>query len=497
MRSIETHMASSIRNLRFLALFALAVSCPHLLHGQTPKQGNNAVYSSTTAVSPSAAYIDAKAFASPSTTICATLYSILSSSAYPGPGALIDARGLNATTSKMTCAANESPWLSSSTYYNVPSRILLPAGTIVIAYPWLLPDYTKLVGVGSSSSSGAAGTTTIQAGNGLSGQPTFSGSQLIQMGGVPGSGITVNPAAACSICFEISLTDLTLDAQGQALDGVDNSNAEELSYLQRVAILNTEGTGLYLATTPNPSGNGNLGTASHSGPYLDLYISAGSKAVSSTACIKVDDSQPRGLHGVTCTASSTTAPNAGIYLDGGNVSIENVLLSGFTDGILVGSETQQTSLLGLQDIYADVLANIAGSTPLTNLIHICNPSSLKGNCLSGGFSPVDIAISGVTGASGINTIEDDLTNTTLTDTVVALYDLGEPVQGGGAPVGYSRFSSSPSVPAPTWLVGTASAPNNASCTAVANGSLYSRGSNAASGSNTLWGCIGGKWVAIK
>ena len=220
---------------RVLVVGAVAV-VPAMLEGQS--QGNNAVYSGTSSVTGSAAYIDASAFASSSTTICATLYSILNTG-YPTPGALIDARGLNSSNSNLTCAANTSPWYNGTTYLNKPAKILLPAGKIVIAYPWVVPDYTKIAGVGSSATSGAAGTTTIQAGNGTGGQPTFSGTAMIQMGGMVGS-------VGCPVCFEISMTDVTLDAQGQTIDGVDNSNAEELSYLQRVAILNTEGNGLFL-----------------------------------------------------------------------------------------------------------------------------------------------------------------------------------------------------------------------------------------------------------
>jgi hypothetical protein len=465
---------------------------PLPLSGQS--KGNNAVYtgSGTTAtVSGSAAYIDASAFASTSVDICATLYSIMSATGYSsGVGSFIDARGLNSTNSNLSCAAGTSPWYNGTTgYINKPGRILLPAGKIVIAYPWVIPDYTKIVGVGSGSS-GAAGVTTIQAGNGTGGQATFSGSAMIQMGGV----VVFNSMNfGCPVCFEVSVSDLTLDGQGQTMDGIDNSNAEELSYVEHVAILNVEGNGLLLSTNSTSAQDG---TASHSGPYLDLLVAAGSKATASTSCVKIFDAQPRGIHGLTCSASGSTVPKAAIYLDGGNVSIENVTISGFNDGVLIGSETPFNTT-GLGDIYANILSNITGSSTggtMANLIHICNTASVKGNCSSTGFSAEDVTLAGLTSSSsGINTIEDDLTTTSITDANVALYVLGEPVQGNATNIGYSRFSTSPSFP--TWLVGTAVSPTGAACSA--DGSLYSRGNFGTAGSSTLWGCVSSKWALIK
>jgi hypothetical protein len=465
-------------------LLGLAVVLPSPMRGQS--QGNNAVYTgagTTTTVSGSAAYIDARAFASTGVDICATLFTIMNSSTYPSTGALIDARGLNSTNSSLQCAVTTSPWYNGTTYISKPGRILLPSGTIVIAYPWVIPGYTKIVGVGSGAS-GVAGITTILAGNGLNGQALFSGAAMIQMGGPVGG-------VGCPVCFEISVSDLTLDGHALTIDGIDNSNAEELSYVEHVAILNALGTGLFLSTNPVTAQNG---TASHSGPYLDLLINAGSSATSTSACVKIYDAQPRGIHGLTCSASGSAPPKAGIYLDGGNVSLENVFISGFTDGVLIGSENQFNTS-GLQDIYADVVSNISGSNTggvMTNLIHICNTIN-QGVCSSNGFAAKDITLAGLTSLStGIKTIKDDLTTTTVADANVALYVLGEPIQANGANVGYSRLSSSPSFP--TWLVGTATSPTGAACSS--NGSLYSRDAGTA-GSSTLWGCVSSKWALIK
>jgi hypothetical protein len=486
MRGSKAQSNKWLFSLSLALVLGLATVAP--LRARAQSQGNNAVYSSASAVGGSAAYIDASASSTSSVTICATIYNILNGASYPTAGAVIDARGLNSGNSNLTCAASTSPWLIGGVYLSAkPARILLPAGTIIIKYPWIVPDYTKIVGVGSSSTSGAAGTTTLKADLGFTG-----GTTMIQMGDSNCNAGGSNPG----VCFEISLSDLTLDANGLSIDGIDNSNAEELSYVQHAAILNAEGTGLFLSTNSVSQANG---TASHSGPYIDLIIASGSAAGSGTSCVKIYNAQPRGIHGLTCSATSTTSPKAGIYLDGGNLSLEDIAVSGFTDGILIGAESPFNTV-GLQDIYANLLSNITGATPMTNLIHICNWNLPAGNCPTTGFHGIqDIVMTSISGASGItNTIEDDLTSSAVTDVNVGLYALGEPVQGSGATVGYSRFTTAPSHSAltPTWFVGTSVNPNTASCGSVANGSLYSRGVSGGVGT-TLFGCVSGSWTTIK
>src|SRR5947209_14343894 len=77
--------------------------------GQSPG-GNNAVYNSTGGLASSTAVIDASVFASTSTNICETIFSILNGTSgygpYPANGAVVDARGLTSSNSNLTCKSS-------------------------------------------------------------------------------------------------------------------------------------------------------------------------------------------------------------------------------------------------------------------------------------------------------------------------------------------------------------------------------------------------------
>ncbi len=166
--------------------------------------GNNAVYyqpgSSGTCCQGSGAFIDASVFPVKVTSpnFCSVLNYVLNPANHviTSSGAVIDARGLPGSSgTSMTCTA--SPWAGITS--PPPSTILLPAGTIVIPTPWVLPPYTHLFGVGDSIVQASSGTwttsgTTIQACN--SGTCTFSG-DMIDFGGSP----------ACSSCAEVSIAN--------------------------------------------------------------------------------------------------------------------------------------------------------------------------------------------------------------------------------------------------------------------------------------------------
>jgi hypothetical protein len=145
---------------------------PARLAAQT---GDNAVYT-TACCSPSASFIDASVFTgyNGETDICARINRVITGGSLPAPGGVIDARGIN---SSMTCPSGDTPWsyFSGGTHHNAtrPSHILLPAGTIVISTPWVMPDRNRITGEGR----GGPGGTTIQASN-----PGFTGSEMIQMG---------------------------------------------------------------------------------------------------------------------------------------------------------------------------------------------------------------------------------------------------------------------------------------------------------------------------
>jgi hypothetical protein len=405
------------------------------------QQGDNAVCNSSsppTGIKCSPAVIDASVITgSPSNDLCGKIFTIMNATAYTG--AVIDARGVTA----LSCAIGVSPWTNGTVVVSKPSRILLPAGTISITVPWVLPKNTRITGEGRAN-------TTIS--------PSYSTGSIITMGD-----------ATCifnNSCFNISIEDLTLNGNNSAVDGIDNNAAQELSYVNNVSLTQIEGTGLSIMS-------GTLSPA-NSGPYSNIYFTAGSSAGSSTACARISQVNTRGIHGITCSAANGTTPLAAIYLDGNSNTIEDFHVEGFQDGILVGDSEPTES---------NVLVNINGANgagPVNNVIHISgnNPSS-------------DLAILGVRSSGAYYTIQDDLTTTTLADAAVAIYTLGEPV--GSITGAYSRFTTSPS--AQTWGAG-----NGVPSGPCAIGSLYSNKA-ASNSNNTLYICIpiggtGTVWTAL-
>jgi len=295
---------------------------------------------------------------------------------------------------------------------------------------------------------------------------------------------------------------LALNAGGiNNLNGIVNLLGEELTYVDDVALTNFAGTGTGL-TLGIYNGTGG-GSAGNSGPYSNIYFySAGG------TCVRINGTGgTRGIHGLTCITTVSTAGPL-IYLDGANNSLEDVTLayspstSGppatSLDGILVGSQTLYS---GAQ---SNVLMNITGSD-LTNVVHISNAQSGNSICPPGTgssstYNVCDLTILGVSGGGSL-TIKDDVSGTNISDATVGMYVLGEQVVQGASntPIGYSRNTSSPSVP--TWLVGSVAPP--AGTGTCATGALYSctgttnECTNSLSVMATIWGCAGASWVKIK
>jgi hypothetical protein len=436
---------------------------PLLSNAQT---GNNAVYNSSgtctsSSCGSSGAFIDATVFISKATDFCGVLNYMLtpSNGVIPPKGAVIDARGLNSVITSMTCTV--SPWAGIANPIP-PSTILLPAtgsGTsatpIIISNAWVLPSNTHLIGVGD----GVSGTT-IQAASGTS-LPT-----MIQFGS---SSTTICPSG---VCTGISVENLTLDGQAQAVDGIINQNAQTNSYVDHVRIYQILGTGLNISTTG----------ANNSGPYSNiLFDTGGYSGASSTVCASINGTTGTyGIHGLTCH-SETNDANAAVLLDSSNNSISDVRIVGFYDGIRVGANANAQS---------NVLLNIIGDTTSTGaspiiVVHIEN----VGNTVS------DLSIMGANNAGGSAstiTIKDDSfspTPTQLTDTSVAMYALGEKDTNTGA---YSRYTTSPN--AATWVVGAGAPPSSG--TTCSRGSLFSC-IGATCGGKTLYDCRSGTgWTGI-
>src|SRR5437667_6808227 len=150
-------------------ILALALACIDAYVSPTrafAAEGNNAnctnSIGSGCTTGMSAVFLDATPFAVPTVDICATLFSIISSSTYVG-GTVIDARGLNATNSKLTCTASttDTPWVQGTSSTTKASTILLPPGTIQIAYTWALPNMTRIIGEGAGAT--ALSATVLQA----------------------------------------------------------------------------------------------------------------------------------------------------------------------------------------------------------------------------------------------------------------------------------------------------------------------------------------------
>jgi hypothetical protein len=434
--------------------------------------GYNAVFNSSgTTVASSAAFIDASVATFSNNAngdFCTQVYNALlfAQKMSPQPaGVVIDARGIGANPA--SCGAGSTPWIQSlKDPIIIPSTILLPPGNINIAMTWTLPDRTRIFGLGKTQTNIAAASN-------------FAG-PMLQM-----------CTAACS---GVSIADIHLDGGGQILTGILNSFASDLSYVQDVAITQVEGTGLDVENSG----------ANRSGPYTDLNITAGILNVqTSTACIKIINASTRGVHGLTCTADGT--PDAGIYLDGNNNTIEDVHFEGVKDGVRVG---QNAAAAG------NVVSNITGATGsgiLQNIIHICgaNPPNAGNRCLQ--FSAVtDLALWQIElGPLHINihdTLLDDITGTELgsstNDFSVSTYIHGQPVTIGSS-TGHSRFttatnSSSTPTPTPDWgqaALGSTGTPSNPCPT----GAIFSNTSGTSSGTSrhVLWVCTGGVWTNVK
>jgi hypothetical protein len=425
--------------------------------------GKNAVFDSLGNCSPcqkSPAFIDASVFGGSGTTVCSVLNQILATvvpPTYP-QGAVIDARGLPAAGTSMSCNSTvPTPWFGISN--PPPSTILLPATTpaapIKIPSTWILPPNTHLIGEGDNIASSTAISTTIQAKSSVSGS-------MIQFG----SGSCLPPGGSPSTCNGISVENLALDGLGSAITGISNSFGTDQSYVDHVTLYQILGTGLLVSAY-----------ASNSGPYSNITFDTGNTtSATSTVCAQiVDAGSTRGISGLSCTSESNT-PQAAILLDSSNNSLSDIRIAGFYDGIRVGANGNAQS---------NVLSNVVGDTNVTSgltpiiVVHITNSS----------YTVSDLSIMGISNAGGTGTVtmEDDLTGAQIADPSVGIYALGNKGEG----LYYSRFTTSPNLA--SWVVG----PNypQGSC---AQGSLYSCIGNNLNGTNcsntlsppyfALWGC---------
>lgn len=416
------------------------------------------------------AYIDATALVGSLTDFCSILNAALSQlSTYPSNGGVIDARGVQPGPTSQgglnLKACTVSPWSSIST----PAVVLLPPGTILTQVPWVLPPGARLIGEGGedpgSPTDSSVTRTIIQACSSATQTnctAKFSGSQIVKMTG-----------SACTGGFGVSIEDLVLDGNSLAIDGVDNINCQEHSYVKHVTIYRALDIGISVSST-----------AQNSGPYSNITFDLDTQTpTSSTYCAYIQ-ATTRGIQKITCTTGATgvtgydTGTNA-IWLASGatNNTVEDVRIEGFAVGVYVGA-----SSVVVKNVDGDTNWR-GGSAPAVYVVEI-------------GSGVANVALIGVSNNCTVNcssaySINDTPEGQTLKDQFVAMYALGNAL--AGTTNVYSRFTTSPSLA--SWSVGTA-VPNTTTYTCPAKGSLYA---NMAPGSGpVLYVCSAytGHWYGV-
>ena len=173
--------------------------------------------------------------------------------------------------------------------------------------------------------------------------------------------------------------------------------------------------------------------ATYSGPYTNINFTASavcsSLTCAPTACVKIQ-AQTRGLHGITCTAASTSSapPGAAIYLDSYNNTVEDVHVEGFYDGVVVGDYADgqggvlpnTTALAASGDTISNITAAF-GRGYIKNAVHICSPTVANNVCAGSNKESVsNISVlqvlskgtgTGSCPAACASTIEDDNVST--------------------------------------------------------------------------------------
>jgi len=295
-------LGSAWMSLGIVGVLLCGLSAFATLANAQGTQGQDAVYNSSNGVVGSSAFIDAGMFAtSQRANICAVLNFVLNplNGIITSAGAVIDARGIPGITPPVSMTCTASPWAGIT---NPPaSTILLPSGTIVIPSKWVLPSSTHLIGEGSTLSAGFTPGTTLQVSSSFTAY-----TPMIQFGSSSGC------------CSAISVEKLALDGGGTFVNGIENANAGDLSYVDHIAMVRILGTGLWVH-----------GTANNSGPYSNItYDLVGYSGNSSTICANINGlSGTRGIHGLSCTAENNDPP-AAVLLDSSNNSIEDVKIVG-------------------------------------------------------------------------------------------------------------------------------------------------------------------------
>jgi hypothetical protein len=498
----------------------------------TAQQGDNAVTGASGHLAASSAWIDASVFCGTSsggsgsnacgvsggsapTDVCTIINRALLTGIPSGAtGAVIDARGVvppPGISTAQQCSGNPFAGFTNST--NIPIEVLLPAS--IIGMPtssgtWILPNNTRLKGVGSL-------TILIDPSTGN----CCSGASMIQMGPLSSGGV-------CAPTYGISVEHLKLQGStksGNNYIGIDNECAQASSYVDGVGMVNIPGIGLEVDTL-----------ATDSGPYTNLSITSnlnGSNCSGTSASCVDLEAQTQGLHGLTCigdqsTSGSAAAGHAGVMVNAGNNSIDDIHVEAYWDGIEIGDTNRAVANVIVSNTFTSTTENCVGFSAgyVVNAVHICGPNAANkptfGACTNNTSSTPtvsDVAILATSNASiqggshtQVTSVDDDVTGTlvagcymttcthNVSPIVTTVYGLGETDAGG-----YSRLATSPannttygsdSTDVPTWGVGVVS-PAGTPC--YTPGALYSN-TMAASGVDSVYVCAGGggsfAWTGI-
>jgi len=468
-------------------------------------------------VTNSPAYIDASVFnnnggGTDTNDVCLQIQGAFHSVPTNAP-VVIDARGAQPLTGgsyQFNCSG--TPWVGSLGNFQNPAEILLPAGLILINQTWIIPNNTRVFGAGGYGeySSLFTGTTLEACNTNNTGTCSLStGSPMIQFGNS-----TLCPSGCTGISVEY--VDLFGSASyssplAQPLVGVLNQYAGTGSYVNHMSISYvgqplSGAIGVGLQIGPPPSN----GSAAGSGPYTNLFVTPkGSHAI----CVKIEQSNTLGLHGITCTDGGSVA----IYLDASNTTIEDAHIENYIEGVQIGAN---------QAAQGDTLINISAGgshVQLTDIVHICGgyPPSSGGTgkkCSTNGANAAsDVSLIGIanvlSGDSAANNIQDDETATLISADKsgsnppyygVGVYALGEPfgtTRTDTIPGGYTRFSTSTGISSstnpgsvPSWGVGS-SGPGSGSGVCPP-GSIFSNTAGTIL-NNTLYICNrSGQWKGV-
>jgi hypothetical protein len=386
---------------------------------------------------------------------------------------LVDARGI--TGAALTCASGETPFdkvkSQGSAGYKIGSMVLLlPAGKIAIQTVWNIPAWIELIGVGAGDVAGANSYQTVIQVPANTTWPT--GTAIL----------TINGASCCNDVFSVQtwIKNLVLDGNGDTINGINDVVAGSGALVDHVGLYRIGGTGLLI---------GGLNTsqaAQNSGPYTNITFDVGSIVTNAnTSCLQIQGSvATKGIHSFRCISHDTNAL-AGIRIDSSNNTIEDVILQGFYDGILIGANGPASS---------NYIANVVDtsvSTQYWSTVHIANTHPVADLSIVGVSNDCTVANSQ---PCKTVTIQDDWNTAAISDTIVGAYMIGNRNSTGA----FSRFSTSTQVSAqvsttnvPVWLTGTTVPATNSACTTV--GTLYSNPSGLWLCANTTAGLV---WASL-